>query len=150
MEFLIYFEKIFCGKRNASTSLGIEPRTFRLPVECSIIWATEIPHNFFHRIYLRHFGYGYIMNYLLMFPNYFSWLRRSLKKCITHYTIPTLSTCDLELTSFKTRWNFQYVWKNFLWKMKRFHSAGYRAQDLSIAGRMLNRLSYGSSTQLFS
>ena len=24
-------------------------------------------------------------------------------------------------------------WKNFLWKKERFHSAGYRAQDLSIA-----------------
>ena len=30
-------EEIFCEKRNASTPLGIEPRTFRLPVECSII-----------------------------------------------------------------------------------------------------------------
>ena len=26
-------EDIFCEKRNASTPLGIEPRTFRLPVE---------------------------------------------------------------------------------------------------------------------
>ena len=51
--FSIYIEEIFCEKRNASTPLGIEPRTFRLPVECSIIWATVVPHNFSHRIYLR-------------------------------------------------------------------------------------------------
>ena len=38
----------------------------------------------------------------------------------------------------------------FLWKKERFYSAGYRAQDLSIAGRMLYHLSYGSSTKLFS
>ena len=31
------FNKIFCEERNAFTSLGIEPRTFQLPVECSII-----------------------------------------------------------------------------------------------------------------
>ena len=30
--------------------------------------------------------------------------------------------------------------------MERFHSAGYRAQDLSIAGRMLYHVSYGGST----
>ena len=41
-------------------------------------------------------------------------------------------------------------WRNFLWKKERFHSAGYRAQDLSIAGRMLYHLSYGGSTQFFS
>ena len=41
-------------------------------------------------------------------------------------------------------------WKNFLWKKERFYSAGYRAQDLSIAGRMLYHLSYGGSTQHFS
>ena len=27
----------FCEKRYASTPLGIEPRSFRLPVECSVI-----------------------------------------------------------------------------------------------------------------
>ena len=49
-----------------------------------------------------------------------------------------LINLDLELTSFKTRWNFQYIFKQFfLWKKERFYSAGYRAQDLSIAGRML-------------
>ena len=52
--FNIYItEEIFCEKRNASTPLGIEPRTFRLPVECSVIGATEVPQNFSHRIYLR-------------------------------------------------------------------------------------------------
>ena len=40
--------------------------------------------------------------------------------------------------------------KKFSVKKERFHSAGYRAQDLSIAGRMLYHLSYGGSTQLFS
>ena len=39
--------------------------------------------------------------------------------------------------------------KNFLWKKERFHFAGYRAQGLSIAARMLYHLSYGGSTQLF-
>ena len=43
-----------------------------------------------------------------------------------------------------------YIWKIFLWKKERLHSAGYRAQDLSIAGRMLYPLSYGGSTKLFS
>ena len=38
----------------------------------------------------------------------------------------------------------------FLRKKERFHSAGYRAQDLSIAGQMLYHLSYGGSTKLFS
>ena len=38
----------------------------------------------------------------------------------------------------------------FLWKKECFHSAGYRAQDLSIAGQMLYYLSYGVSTKLFS
>ena len=38
----------FCEKRNAFTPLGIEPWTFRLPVESSIIWATEVPQNFSH------------------------------------------------------------------------------------------------------
>ena len=37
----------------------------------------------------------------------------------------------------------------FLWKKERFHSAGYRAQDLSIPGRMIYHLSYGGSTKLF-
>ena len=32
MEFSIYFEIFFCKKRDASTSLGTEPRTFQLPV----------------------------------------------------------------------------------------------------------------------
>ena len=41
-----WFEKISCEKRNASTSLGIEPKTFRLPVECSIISATEVHTTF--------------------------------------------------------------------------------------------------------
>ena len=68
---IIYFEKIFYQKRNASTSLGIDPKTFRLPVECSVIWAKKVPHNFSRRIYLRLFGYGYIMNYLLIFPNHY-------------------------------------------------------------------------------
>ena len=45
---------------------------------------------------------------------------------------------------------FNINWRSFLWKKERFHSAGYRAQDLSIAGRMLYHLSYGGSTQLFS
>ena len=67
-----YIEKNFCEKRNSSTLLGIEPRTFHLPVECSIVWATEVPHNFSHRIYLRLFGYGYIMNQSLIFLNHFS------------------------------------------------------------------------------
>ena len=40
------FEEIFSEKRNASTPLGIEPRSFRLPVECSVIWATEVPQLF--------------------------------------------------------------------------------------------------------
>ena len=48
-----YFGQVVCEKGNASTPLGIEPRTFRLPVECSIIWATEVPHNFSQRIYIR-------------------------------------------------------------------------------------------------
>ena len=39
MVFSIYFGKNFCEKRNASTPLGIEPRTFQLPVGCSIMWA---------------------------------------------------------------------------------------------------------------
>ena len=57
----------------------------------------------------------------------------------------------LGITLFKTRWNFQYIFKQFfLWKKERFHSAGYRAQDLSIAGRLLYHLSYGGSTKLFS
>ena len=34
---ILSIEEIFCEKRNASTLLVIEPRTFRLPVECSII-----------------------------------------------------------------------------------------------------------------
>ena len=32
-----FVEKFLCEKRNAFTPLGIEPRTFRLPVECSIV-----------------------------------------------------------------------------------------------------------------
>ena len=35
--FNIIFEEIFCEKKNASTPLGIEPRSIRLPVECSVI-----------------------------------------------------------------------------------------------------------------
>ena len=50
--------------------------------------------------------------------------------------------------SFKS--SLQYLKKNFLWKKERFHFAGYRAQGLSIAGRMLYHLSYGDSTKLFS
>ena len=80
------WKKNFFEKRNAFTPLGIEPRTFRLSVECSIIWAKEIPYNFSHRIYLRLFGYGYIMEYLLF-------------------------SFRIKLTSFKTGWNFQYIWK---------------------------------------
>ena len=34
---IIAIEEIFCEKRNASTPQGIEPRSFRLPVECSVI-----------------------------------------------------------------------------------------------------------------
>ena len=33
----MYLKNFFCEKRNAFTPLGIEPRTFRLSVECSII-----------------------------------------------------------------------------------------------------------------
>ena len=44
-----YYE-IFCEKRNASTPLGIEPRSFRLPVECSVIWATEVPQLFSQKL----------------------------------------------------------------------------------------------------
>ena len=63
MEFSIYFEKNSCEKRNASIRLGIDPRTFRLPIECFIIWATEAierswarypaewKRSFFHRIF---------------------------------------------------------------------------------------------------
>ena len=52
---------------------------------------------------------------------------------------------------FWSQWQKLFViWKNFLCKKERFDSAGYRARDLSIAGRMLYHLSYGSSTQLFS
>ena len=38
MEFSIYIWNFFffCEKRNASTPLGIEPRTFRLPVESQV------------------------------------------------------------------------------------------------------------------
>ena len=35
--FQYIFEKFLCEKKNAFTPLGVEPRTFRLPVECSII-----------------------------------------------------------------------------------------------------------------
>ena len=76
---LSFVEKIFFKKRNASTPLGIEPRTFWLPVECSIISATEVSHNFSHRIYFRLFGYGYIINYLLNFLNHFNRLCWSLE-----------------------------------------------------------------------
>ena len=76
IKFNVYLNNFFCEKRNVSTPLGIEPRTFRLLVECSIIWATEVPQNFFHRIYLRQFGHGYIMNYIQIFLNHFSRLCR--------------------------------------------------------------------------
>ena len=59
------FLKNFLWKRNASTPLGIEPRTFRLPVECSIIWITEVPHSFSHKIYSRQFGYGYTISWTI-------------------------------------------------------------------------------------
>ena len=76
----IYYLKFFffCEKRNASTALGIEPSTFRLRIECSIIWATEVLQNFSHRIYLRHFGHGYIMNYIQIFPNHLSRLKKKV------------------------------------------------------------------------
>ena len=54
-----------------------------------------------------------------------------------------------ESSSWEQKININY-WKNFLWKKGRFDSSVYRAQDLSIAGRMLYHLSYGGSTQLFS
>ena len=38
------------------------------------------------------------------------------------------------------------IFKKILWKKQRYHSAGYRTQDHSIAGRMLYHLSYGGST----
>ena len=41
-----------------------------------------------------------------------------------------------------------YFEEIFLWKKERFHSDGYRAQVLSIAGRMLCHLSYGGSTTI--
>ena len=44
-------EEFFCEKRNASTPLGIEPRTFRLPGECPIIWASEVPQLFSQNLF---------------------------------------------------------------------------------------------------
>ena len=35
--FSFFFEEIFCEKRNASTPLSNDPRSFRLPFECSVI-----------------------------------------------------------------------------------------------------------------
>ena len=55
-------KNILNEKRNALTPLSIVPRTLRLPVEYFIIWAIDVPHNISHRIYLRLFGYGHIMN----------------------------------------------------------------------------------------
>ena len=94
--------EIFCEKRNASTPLGIEPRTFRLPVECSIIWATEVPHNFPHRIYLRLMWLRINRELFYDFSKSFQSIMSIIRR-VYHYqwhrnsTISTLPTYDLEL-----------------------------------------------------
>ena len=73
------------------------------------------------------------------------------KQFLRNFTI--LWTSQM-LRIFKFSKNFQIKqillnWRHFLWKKERFDSAGYRAQDLSIASRILYHLSYGGSSQLF-
>ena len=62
----------------------------------------------------------YRLEYLLIFPNHFSWLCRSLEECITLCDNGTLLYIGLinqgfriNITSFKTRWNVQYILKTF-------------------------------------
>ena len=73
MEAFLIILKTFSVKKGTLRLRWVSrPGPFRLPVECSIIRATVVSQNFLDRIYLRLFGYGYIMNYLLIFPNNFS------------------------------------------------------------------------------
>ena len=88
-------EKNFCcEKRNASTPLGIEPRTFRFPVECSIIWATEVPQNFSHRIYLR---FILFKSFISEFRNIFKRFLHAFVK-ITYTHVFNVETWNLELS----------------------------------------------------
>ena len=73
------FEEIFCEKRKASTPLGIDPRTFRLPVICNrkvlgsmpsgveaLLFSQEMSSIYIEKFHLVLNNVKLILNHMLM------------------------------------------------------------------------------------